>query len=484
MANEINNSDERESVPKTISDYLKELREFHTSFDGDLEGLGSFTESYFRHMNDPTVEDVARSWVKIYSEVKMTFGKLNSTVNGLLDEVKVKFSSVNLECDKIDKERHSIIDQYMGIHFRGMLTDEDMRRIDSIYSIPGAGGKCYLRGFQDDTELHRLTEELKAKDKECEELKAKIATYESCLGSIKEAMGEMSEANSQASASKSLISRFLPPLGDILGPAGIVCGAKLPVEIIQQQAFVKVNQSLGKIIAQLVLTVKNGDETKPIVVESPVLSAPIPDAPQDDPVQMHVEGIPPCPLPPPPNFQPIEVKPAPKPKPKNVLTGGQLAIHERICDEIVTTLEDWRKECYANFVKEHGINTVREPSAHEIFQRIEARHVGDDDWKPIKERTLLRHLALALGAPIDMAKRIAATGGNGKYERTTQEALKTARKFPTYGRADVCVYWAALSLANVEFVKESPTRILEIVTGIQNDFTYARAVRTIPRAWP
>lgn len=480
MADETNNLEGYKANLQSVSDYLKGLHGFNTSLGGNLEELDTFTESFFKHSVQPSVEDVARSWMSIYSEVKMTFDKLDDKVSGLLDEVKVKFTSVNLECDTLDKERHSIIDQYMGIHFRDMLTDEDLRRIDSIYSIPGTHGKCYLRGLQDDTELHRLTEELKAKDKECEELKAKIASYESCLGSIKEAMGEMSAANSQTSASKSLISHFLPPLDSILAPTGIVCGGKIPVEVIQQQAFVRVNQSLGKIVAQLVLTVKSSDENQPIVVESPVLSAPIPDAPQDNPVQMQVEGIPPCPLPPPPNFQPVEANP----KPKLVLTGGQLGIHQRVCDEIVTTLEDWRKECYANFVKNNGVNTVREPSAHEIFERIEARHVGDDAWTPIKERTLLRHLALALGAPIDMAKRIAATGGNGKYERTTKEALKTARKFPTYGRADVCVYWAALSLANVEFAKENPKRILEIVTGIQNDFSFARAVRTIPSAWP
>lgn len=480
MAEETDNLEGYKASLQSVSDYLKGLHGFHTSLGGNLEELDSFTESFFKHSIEPTAEDVARSWMSIYSEVKMTFDKLDDKVSGLLDEVKVKFTSVNLECDQLDKERHSIIDQYMDFRFRDMLTDEDMRKIDSIYAIPGTWGKAYLRGVQDDTELHRLTEELKAKDKECEELKAKIASYESCLGSIKEAMGELSAANRHTSASKSLIHHFIPPLDGFLAPAGLICGGKLPVEIIQQQAFVRVNQSLGKIVAQLVLTVKNGDETKPIVVESPVLSAPIPDASQGGHVQMQIEGAPPCPLPPPPNFLPVEDKPKPKP----ILTGGQLDRHERVCNEIVTTLEDWRKECYANFVKNNGLNTVREPSAHEIFQRIEARHVGEDDWKPIAERTLLRHLALALGAPIDMAKRIAATGGNGKYERTSKEALKTARKFPTYGRADVCVYWAALSLANVEFTKENPKRILEIVSDIQNDFTFARAVRTVPRAWP
>lgn len=172
------------------------------------------------------------------------------------------------------------------------------------------------------------------------------------------------------------------------------------------------------------------------------------------------------------------------PRPKKVLTGGNLGKHERICNEIVTELEEWRKECYANFVKNGGVNLVREPSMHEIYQRIEARHAGEDDWKSIEERTLGRHIALALGVPLDAAKRVVATGGNCKFKINSKEGLKAAKMFPSYGRADVCVYWAALSLANLGFVKEKPKRILEIVAGIQNTLSFDRAVRTIPSAWP
>ena len=166
------------------------------------------------------------------------------------------------------------------------------------------------------------------------------------------------------------------------------------------------------------------------------------------------------------------------------LTVGQAERHKAVCDEIALELELWRRAKYTEFCQSRGSNAIKEPSANELVRRINTRHSSDRKWKPYDKNRVIRHLEAALGYKIDEAKFVTFHNGKNEPAAKSDRARKVRERFPDYGRADICLYWAGLSRKSVEFAKESFQEIEKFVKAIKTDLSYRRAVEFVVLKWP
>ena len=162
---------------------------------------------------------------------------------------------------------------------------------------------------------------------------------------------------------------------------------------------------------------------------------------------------------------------------------SQLEEHKRVCDEIALELELWRIARYTEFKKSRK-NTIVEPSVHMLCLHINNRHADDKKvWKPLSETKIRRNLESALGVKIDIAKIISSHAGKREIKDKTRRGEQIARKFNYYGRDDICLRWAGLSLRNINFAKESEPKINKIAKALKTDLSYRRAVELVCKRW-
>jgi len=224
--------------------------------------------------------------------------------------------------------------------------------------------------------------------------------------------------------------------------------------LVKQQAFVRFNESLTKVVMEMSVTMKIGDRD-PVTLKSPLMSF---DLPPEAKVGKPVLGV---------------VEP-----PR--LGVNQLQNHKAICARIVEALEQCRVRQLANV---RGELPVKEPKVPELMKLIN-RNAGDESGEKINIAKVRRHLESALGYKLDYIKQVTRHGGVRDPQDNTERGRQIRAQFLDYKDVEICLYWAALSRQNEWFVRAARQEIRRFATKMESKiYSYRRAVEIVDGWW-
>ena len=412
-----------------VDGYLSSLRFLREALSRHDPGLPARCEEFAERWQSLSGETVTRDWPRIYPILSSC--SVAITQGYVIDQAELE-------------KRKKIILKY-GYDSGPLNAFSDfvlspIRVITSLLTIGWARYKCkkraeYLRKWEHDQYRIDVTGEDVIDD--IQAIEKRLTELNRATEEIEESQKVIEEANEEPTPSP-------PP----------------EVSAVKQEAFVQFNETLTNVAMAITVTMKIGNRP-PVTLQTPEMKFNLPE--ENKPV---------------PNKPIVGVVEVPR------LAVGQLAEHNRVCDEIALELELWRKEKLSEYKNEYGKNTIVEPSAKRLARRINTRHKNDEGWTKLSDTKVTRNLEYALGVKIDIAKYMSAHRGNrpNGYKPTARETELT-QKMETYGRADILLMWAGLSLRNIDFAKADAKDIAKITALMKTDLCYERAMELVCQRW-
>ncbi len=181
--------------------------------------------------------------------------------------------------------------------------------------------------------------------------------------------------------------------------------------------------------------------------------------------------------------QPFASQNAPQ-QPKHT-DGKQIARHRKICGYILTALQQWRENLRAELIaNKYAAGIVKAPTSRELTDLINALHAGEQNWHPLKESKVRRHLENAIGMKIDDTKFVVNPEKHARPATTEKRRLQITKNAPVYVDHEICLYWAALSLGLNNFVLAKHNAIRVNARLKASSAVFKDAVGQAPKLWP
>lgn len=418
---------ERNDGVETYLSSLNLLRRAFCKIDPDLERR---CEEFADRWQSLSGVSITENWERIYPVISSCSVAISQGC--IADQVE------------LEKRRKRILEygDDVGLGAAGIVADfvlSPIRVLASIFTFSW----CQYKSKKRLEQLEKWEREQHGPDDSEESVADKIQAIEDRISAINRASEEIEESQKAIEEANEE-----PPVT----PA--------QVSAVKQEAFVQFNETLTNVAMAITVTMKIGNRP-PVTLQTPEMKFNLPEG--NKPV---------------PNKPIVGVVEVPR------LAVGQLAEHNRVCDEIALELELWRKEKLSEYKNEYGKNTIVEPSAKRLARRINTRHANEEGWTKLSDTKVTRNLEYALGVKIDIAKYMSAHRGNrpNGYKPTARETELT-QKMETYGRADILLMWAGLSLRNIDFAKADAKDIAKYTALMKTDLCYERALELVCQRW-
>ena len=258
--------------------YIRSLKSVRSALSGDLSGLPEALAGLKAAYSEVKFQEVGTAWSSLNGELYATVVALQSSVEAALKRDNSRFEVIKKEALDFEATLKSIPSLPIGGNCGALGATSTLGRLFTSIAYHVFRDKEKERKLIEEFEARRrkLEEEIKVREDERTEIFNRINGLFDCRNDANDAAQLIREANGEPPPKRpfqpSFCGRTPPPRP---APQPEIAHGKPAPEVIQQRAFVEVNEKLKKVVMQLTITLKI-DNRSPITLQTPEMAFPIP----------------------------------------------------------------------------------------------------------------------------------------------------------------------------------------------------------------